>query len=88
VRGIGLLPTTSDNAASGVTGAMNAAFGLRPAFFFAVFAIWSPWAESLAPARGGAVTGPGLTEIERAQDATKVAFCVRFFTLEFTCVDT
>jgi hypothetical protein len=37
VRGIGLFPTTSDSAALGVTGAMNAAFGFRADFFFAVF---------------------------------------------------
>src|SRR5918993_2619711 len=38
VRGSGLAPTTSERAALGVTGAMNAAFGFRPLdFFFAVF---------------------------------------------------
>src|SRR5688572_33502362 len=38
VRGIGLEPTTSASAALGVTGFMNAAFGLRAAFlaFFAI----------------------------------------------------
>src|SRR5688500_16799432 len=41
VRGIGFDPTTSASDALGVTGAMNAAFGLRadffaPVFFFAV----------------------------------------------------
>jgi hypothetical protein len=35
-RGIGLLPTTSDSAALGVIGFMNAAFGFL-ADFFAVF---------------------------------------------------
>ena len=34
VRGSGLAPTTRASLASGVTGAMNAAFGLRFVFFF------------------------------------------------------
>src|SRR5579884_3157978 len=38
VRGSGFEPTTSDNAASGVTGFMNAAFGLRLLAFFAMSA--------------------------------------------------
>src|SRR5262245_53558174 len=39
VRGIGFEPTTSASAALGVTGFMNAAFGLRAAAFLAFFAI-------------------------------------------------
>jgi hypothetical protein len=39
VRGMGLLPTTSDSTPSGVTGFMNAAFGFRADFFFLATAV-------------------------------------------------
>jgi len=53
VRGIGFEPTTSESAALGVTGAMKAAFGLRAGFFFAVFAIWTPWRGYSTPLAAG-----------------------------------
>src|SRR5687768_7222705 len=45
VRGIGLVPTTAERAASGCIGFMNAAFGLRfaPPFFFAAFFLAPPF---------------------------------------------
>src|SRR6187397_1988279 len=42
VRGIGLVPTTSDSAALGVIGFMNAAFGFRADFFAVFLAISTP----------------------------------------------
>jgi hypothetical protein len=44
VRGIGLLPTTALNAASGCTGFMNAALGFLffAAFFFAAAILFPP----------------------------------------------
>jgi hypothetical protein len=44
VRGNGLLPTTSANCGLGVMGAINAAFGLRPLLFFALFADFAVFA--------------------------------------------